>query len=85
MKGFLPKLKDFSPQLRKMTTRCDVTRKHSGATKRLGCPPITNAGTTQHSGESLFFQTSVAIVIVFLAEMGKIPCCGRPESSSSII
>ena len=26
-----------------------------------------------------------AIVIVFLAEMGRIPCCGRPESSSSNI
>ena len=26
----------------------------------------------------------MAIVIVFLADMGRIPCCGRPESSSSI-
>ena len=26
-----------------------------------------------------------AFVIVFLAEMGRIPCCGRPESSSSNI
>jgi hypothetical protein len=32
-----------------------------------------------------FFQTSVAIVIVCLAEMGRIPCCGRPESFSSDI
>ena len=38
-----------------------------------------------HSEESLFFQTSVAIVVVFLAEMGRISCCGRPESSSSNI
>ena len=33
----------------------------------------------------VFFQTSVAIVIVFLAEMGRIPWCSRPESSSSNI
>ena len=26
-----------------------------------------------------------AFVVVFLAEMGRIPCCGRPESSSSIV
>ena len=26
-----------------------------------------------------------AFVVVFLAEMGRIPCCGRPESSSSNI
>ena len=38
-----------------------------------------------HSEESLFIQTSVAIVIGFLAEMDGIPCCGRPESSSSNI
>ena len=41
-------------------------------------------GTAQW-GESFFKQTSVAIVIVFLAEMGRIPCCGRPKSSSSNI
>ena len=40
---------------------------------------------TVHSGDSLFFQTSVAIVIGFLAEMGRIPCFGRPEFSPSII
>ena len=38
---------------------------------------------TKHSGESLFFQTSAAIVIVFLAEMDRIPCCDRPEYSGS--
>ena len=27
----------------------------------------------------------IAFVVVFLAEMGKIPCCGRPESSNSNI
>ena len=27
----------------------------------------------------------IAFVVVFLAEMGRIPCCGRPESSSSNI
>ena len=33
-----------------------------------------------------FFQTSVGCpCCCFLAEMGKIPCCGRPESSSSNI
>ena len=46
-------------------------------------PPLSS--DPLHSGKSLFFQTSVAIVIVILAEMGRIPCCGRPESSSSII
>ena len=33
----------------------------------------------------VFFQTWFAIVIIFLAEMGRISCCGRPESSSSNI
>ena len=34
----------------------------------------------------VFFQTlCFAFVIVVLAEMGRIPCCGRPESSSSNI
>ena len=34
-------------------------------------------------GESFSKHLWFAIVIVYLAEMGKIPCCGRPESSSS--
>ena len=45
------------------------------------CPLLTFS----QWGESFSKQTSVAIVIVFLAEMGWIPCCGRPESSSSNI
>ena len=36
-------------------------------------------------GESFSKHLWFAIVIVFLAEMGRIPCCGRPESSSSNI
>ena len=36
--------------------------------------------------ERVFFRTSVdAFVVVFLAEMGRIPYYGRPESSSSNI
>ena len=31
-------------------------------------------------GESFSKHLWFAIVIVFLAEMGRIPCCGRPES-----
>ena len=39
-----------------------------------------------HSGKSLFpGHLWFAFVVVFLAEMGRIPCCGRPKSSSSII
>ena len=29
-------------------------------------------------GESFYKHLWVAIVIIFLAEMGRIPCCGRP-------
>ena len=36
-------------------------------------------------GESFSKHLWFAIVIVFLAEMGRIPCSGRPESSSSNI
>ena len=36
-------------------------------------------------GESFSKHLWFAIVIVFLAEMGRIPCCGRPESSNSNI
>ena len=40
---------------------------------------------TQHSEESLFPNSVLCLCYCFLAEMGKIPCCGRPESSSSNI
>ena len=35
--------------------------------------------------ESFSKHLWIAFVVVFLAEMGRIPCCGRPESSSSNI
>ena len=38
-----------------------------------------------HSGESLFFSNLWVHCYCFLAEMGRIPCCGRPESSCSNI
>ena len=37
-----------------------------------------------HSGKSLFPNICALLLLFFLAEMGKIVCCGRPESSSSI-
>ena len=50
---------------------------------------IPNFNTNYTLGRTVrtvqFFQTSVAIVIVCFAEMGRIPCCGRPESFSSDI
>ena len=36
-------------------------------------------------GESFSKHLWFAIVIAFLAKMGRISCCGRPESSSSNI
>ena len=42
------------------------------------------AWTTQWK-ESFSKHLWIAFVVVFLAEMGRIPCCGRPESSSSNI
>ena len=35
--------------------------------------------------ESFSKHLWLAFVVVFLAQMGRIPCCGRPESSSSNI
>ena len=46
---------------------------------------LDSEGDILHIGQSLFSKTSVAIDIVFLAEMGRISCCGKPETSSSII
>ena len=42
---------------------------------------LGNAQWKESFSKHLWF----AVVIVFLAEMGRIPCCGRPESSSSNI
>ena len=41
--------------------------------------------TAIHSEESLFLNSVLCLCYCFLAEMGRIPCCGRPESSSSNI
>ena len=38
-----------------------------------------------HSEESLFLNSVLCLCYCFLAEMGRIPYCGRPESSSSNI
>ena len=47
---------------------------------------LQTSSLSLHIWKSPFSKNSVAIVIViFLAEMGRIPCCGRPESSSSNI
>ena len=43
------------------------------------------ASTHAQWKESFSKHLWVAFVVVFLAEMGRIPCCGRPESSSSNI
>ena len=42
-------------------------------------------GTLPQWKESFSKHLWFAFVVVFLAEMGRIPCCGRPESSSSNI
>ena len=40
----------------------------------------------EHSGKKSFPKNLwFAFVVVFVAEMGRIPCCGRAESSSSNI
>ena len=49
--------------------------KFGGSTKK--CPP--------NPGIPFFSQNFCGHCYSFLAEMGWIPCCGRPESSSSII
>ena len=46
---------------------------------------FTSFCTAAQWGESFSKHLWFAIIIVFLAEMGRIPCCGRPESSSSNI
>ena len=42
---------------------------------------IANAQWKEYFSKHLWF----AFVVVFLAEIGRIPCCGRAESSSSNI
>ena len=48
-------------------------------------PNLTFWSKTAQWKESFSKHLWFAFVLVFLAEMGRIPCCGRPESSSSNI